>query len=78
ERELISIKSGGNVIGGNTIFESAALISLRHGKANVVDSNVIIGNEKRLTGGIRIYDEDHVIKNNYISGTRGRDGLIEG
>ncbi|QIA65747.1 alginate lyase [Vibrio astriarenae] len=78
ERELISIKSGGNVIGGNTIFESAALISLRHGKANVVDSNVIIGNEKLLTGGIRIYDEDHVIKNNYISGTRGRDGLIEG
>ncbi|MDR9825357.1 polysaccharide lyase 6 family protein [Vibrio sp. FNV 38] len=78
ERELISIKSGGNVIGSNTIFESAALISLRHGKANVVDSNVIIGNEKLLTGGMRIYDEDHVIQNNYITGTRGRDGLIEG
>ncbi|MGL6314026.1 polysaccharide lyase 6 family protein [Vibrio sp. WXL103] len=78
ERELISIKSGENVIGGNTIFESASLISLRHGKANVVDSNVILGNEKRLTGGIRVYDEDHVINNNYISGTRGRDGLIEG
>lgn len=78
ERELISIKSGENVIANNTIFESAALISLRHGKANVVDSNVILGNEKRLTGGIRIYDEDHVISNNYISGTRGRDGLIEG
>ncbi|GAM57772.1 alginate lyase precursor [Vibrio ishigakensis] len=78
ERELISIKSGGNVIGGNTIFESTALISLRHGKENTVENNVILGNEKRLTGGMRIYDEDHVIRNNYISGTRGRDGLIEG
>lgn len=78
ERELISIKSGGNTIARNTIFESAALISLRHGKANTVDSNIIVGNEKLLTGGIRIYDEDHVISNNYISGTRGRDGLIEG
>ncbi|MGY3569852.1 polysaccharide lyase 6 family protein [Vibrio paucivorans] len=78
ERELISIKSGSNVIAGNTIFQSASLISLRHGKANVVENNVILGNEKRLTGGIRIYDEDHIIRNNYISNTRGRDGVIEG
>jgi poly(beta-D-mannuronate) lyase len=78
ERELISIKSGGNEISSNTIFESTALISLRHGKANVVKDNVILGNQKRLTGGMRIYDEDHVIENNYITGTRGRDGEIEG
>lgn len=78
ERELISIKSGGNEISGNTIFESASLISLRHGKANVVKDNVILGNEKLLTGGMRIYDEDHVIENNYITDTRGRDGKIEG
>ncbi len=78
ERELISIKSGENVISGNTIFESASLISLRHGKANTVSNNVILGNGKRLTGGIRIYDEDHIIQNNYITGTRGREGLIEG
>ncbi|WP_299692492.1 polysaccharide lyase 6 family protein [uncultured Vibrio sp.] len=78
ERELISIKSGGNTISGNTIFQSAALISLRHGKGNSVENNVILGNEKNLTAGIRIYDEDHVIRNNYIAGTRGRDGEIEG
>ncbi|MBM7036614.1 polysaccharide lyase 6 family protein [Vibrio ulleungensis] len=78
ERELISIKSGGNEISSNTIFESSGLISLRHGKANTVKDNVILGNEKRLTGGMRIYDEDHVIENNYIDGTRGRDGEIEG
>ncbi|MGR5360621.1 polysaccharide lyase 6 family protein [Vibrio mediterranei] len=78
ERELISIKSGDNEISGNTIFESAALISLRHGKGNKVENNVILGNKKLLTGGVRIYDEDHVIRNNYIANTRGRDGLIEG
>ena len=78
ERELISVKSGNNLIQGNTIFNSASLISLRHGKANVVEDNVIIGNGKRLTGGIRVYDEDHVIRNNYIANTRGRDGVIKG
>ena len=78
ERELISIKSGDNTIAGNTIFQSAALISLRHGKGNTVENNMILGNEKRLTGGMRIYDEDHVIRNNYIANTRGRDGVIEG
>lgn len=78
ERELISIKSGDNTIAGNTIFESTALISLRHGKGNTVEDNVILGNGKLLTGGVRIYDEDHVIRNNYIANTRGRDGLIEG
>ncbi|MEZ9205533.1 polysaccharide lyase 6 family protein [Vibrio splendidus] len=78
ERELVSVKSGGNTISGNTIFESSALISLRHGKGSSVENNIILGNKKNLTGGIRIYDEDHVIRNNYIANTRGRDGVIEG
>ena len=78
ERELISIKSGENRIAGNTIFESASMISLRHGKANVVENNVIIGNNKQDTGGIRIYDEDHVVRNNYLVGLRGSGGQIAG
>ncbi len=80
ERELISIKSGGNEISGNTIFESASLISLRHGKANVVKDNVILGNEKLLTGGMRIYDEDHpkniTIRNNTLVDTEW--GIVYG
>ncbi|KHT64027.1 alginate lyase [Photobacterium gaetbulicola] len=78
ERELISVKSGENLIAGNTIFESASMISLRHGKANVVENNVIIGNNKQDTGGIRIYDEDHVVRNNYLVGLRGSGGQIAG
>lgn len=78
ERELISVKSGENRIAGNTIFESAAMISLRHGKANVVEDNVIIGNLKDDTGGIRVYDEDHIVQNNYFTGLRGSGGKIAG
>lgn len=78
ERELISVKSGNNKIEGNTIFESSSMISLRHGKANQVNNNIILGNGKDLTGGIRIYDEDHIISNNYIGNLAGKDGGIKG
>ncbi|WP_162063899.1 chondroitinase-B domain-containing protein [Vibrio taketomensis] len=73
EQELIAVKSGGNKIDGNTIYQSAGLISLRHGKANNIENNIIIGAHKAQTGGIRIYDEDHVIHNNYIIQTAGGD-----
>jgi len=78
ERELISIKSGENRIAGNTIFESASMISLRHGKGNVVEDNVVIGNLKDDTGGIRVYDENHIVRNNYLTGLRGSGGKIAG
>lgn len=78
ERELISVKSGENRIAGNTIFESASMISLRHGKANIVENNVVIGNLKEDTGGIRIYDENHIVRNNYFTGLRGGGGKIAG
>ncbi len=78
EHELISIKSGDNLIKGNMIFNSASMISLRHGKNNIVENNIILGNGKQRTGGIRIYDEGHQIMNNYIADTRGYAGDIEG
>ncbi len=76
ENEIISLKSGGNTVSGNTIFSSSGLISLRHGKSNLVENNVILGNHAALTGGIRVFDTDHVIKNNYIIGTRSNRGAI--
>lgn len=78
EQELIAVKSGGNKIAGNTIYQSAGLISLRHGKANHIENNIIIGAHKAQTGGIRIYDEDHVIHNNYIMQTAGGDEGVAG
>ncbi|PMH42357.1 hypothetical protein BCU68_14275 [Vibrio sp. 10N.286.49.B3] len=80
ETELISLKSGDNVVRGNTIIDSASMISMRHGKNNTVEDNVIIGNGKRMSGGIRFYDEGHTIRNNYIERVMGtsdvRGGLV--
>jgi poly(beta-D-mannuronate) lyase len=78
ETELITFKSGENVLRGNTIVDSASMISLRHGKNNTVENNVIIGNAKRYTGGIRFYDEGHVIRNNYIERVMGTGNVRGG
>ncbi|MDV5169973.1 polysaccharide lyase 6 family protein [Photobacterium rosenbergii] len=80
ETELVSLKSGSNIVRGNTIVDSASMISMRHGKNNTVENNVIIGNGKAQTGGIRFYDEGHVIRNNYIERVMGtgdvRGGIV--
>ncbi|NGF58013.1 hypothetical protein G5B00_15965 [Parapedobacter sp. SGR-10] len=81
EGELLSIKSGQNTIRYNTVIESQGSISLRHGNNNRVEGNFILGGQVRLTGGIRIMGEGHIIKNNYIQGLRGTRAalsLIEG
>lgn len=68
ETENISVKAGGCEIRGNLIINSASLITLRHGIDSIVEDNIIIGNDKLGTGGIRIYDTGHIIRNNYIIG----------
>lgn len=71
ETELVSIKACDTIFKGNTIKESASMVSLRHGNNSIVEDNVILGNEKPLTGGIRFYGENHIIKNNYVEGVTG-------
>lgn len=71
ETELISLKSAGNVVRNNTLIDNASMISLRHGVNNTVENNVILGNGKRFSGGIRLYDAGHVIRNNYIERVMG-------
>ncbi len=68
EIETISIKSGRNTIRGNTFIASEGHLTLRHGKYNRVEDNVFLLEGKKNGGGIRIYDEHHVIYNNYIEG----------
>ncbi|OBT08012.1 hypothetical protein A9264_05980 [Vibrio sp. UCD-FRSSP16_10] len=80
EIELISVKASGVTFDGNTIRNSTSMISLRHGHNNVVTNNVILPGNTANSGGIRIYDENHLIENNYIEGTLGkgtyRGGLV--
>ncbi|PMG52180.1 polysaccharide lyase 6 family protein [Shewanella sp. 10N.286.52.B9] len=78
ETELVSFKSAGNVLRGNTIINSASMVSLRHGINNVVEDNVILGNGKRYSGGIRLYDEGHTIRNNYIERVMGTGNVRGG
>ncbi|PMH44638.1 hypothetical protein BCU68_12380 [Vibrio sp. 10N.286.49.B3] len=72
EIELISVKASGVTFDGNTIKNSTSMISLRHGHNNVVTNNVILPGTTANSGGIRIYDENHLIENNYIEGTLGK------
>ncbi|GEA51814.1 hypothetical protein VIN01S_26180 [Vibrio inusitatus NBRC 102082] len=72
EIELISVKASGITFDGNTIKNSTSMISLRHGHNNVVTNNVILPGNTANSGGIRIYDENHLIENNYIEGTLGK------
>ena len=74
--EAISVKSSGHTIRYNTIRNSKGGIVLRHGNNNKVLSNYILNGDN----GIRIYGNDHVIMNNYVSGVTGTDaaGIVIG
>jgi poly(beta-D-mannuronate) lyase len=71
EIEVISNKSCDNIYRYNTFISCEAALTLRHGNRCLVEGNFFFGNKKPNSGGIRIIGEDHVVINNYISGTDG-------
>lgn len=71
EGEIISVKSNENHLAGNTFLECEGALTLRHAHRCVVENNAFIGNHKKLTGGVRIIGEDHLIKNNYTENLEG-------
>ncbi|MHA6723972.1 chondroitinase-B domain-containing protein [Sphingomonas sp. RS2018] len=73
EVEIVSVKSGGNIIRENTIYQSQGSIVLRHGNGNLVSRNVILAGGKPSTGGIRIINAGQRVRDNYIEGSRGTD-----
>ncbi len=80
EIEIISVKSGRNMIRNNTFLRNLGHITLRHGKNSIVENNVMIGEFINDTGGIRAYDAGHIIRNNYIeginTGSNTRAGIV--
>jgi poly(beta-D-mannuronate) lyase len=74
EIEIISNKSCENIYRNNTFFASQGMMTLRHGDRCIVDGNWFIGESRSRTGGIRVMGHDHLIINNYIENTLGRDG----
>ena len=71
EVEIISVKSGKNILRNNTFFESKGTLTLRHGNGNIVENNVFFGNGVDHTGGIRVINRDQVVRNNYMEGLTG-------
>ncbi len=71
EVEVVSLKSCDNTVRRNTFFECQGVVALRHGRRNVVEENLFIGNGVRNTGGVRIVDEGHKVKNNVFYSLAG-------
>jgi len=71
EVEVISVKSTGNTLRNNVFYECQGALVLRHGDNNIVESNVFLGNKKPHTGGIRIVNSGHKIRNNYFERLAG-------
>ncbi len=74
EIEIISNKSGENIYRGNIFLDSAGTLTLRHGNDCIVEENFFFGNDYPGTGGIRIIGENHLVRDNYISGIAGDSG----
>ena len=75
EVEIVSVKSGGNIVRGNLFLASQGALVLRHGNGNLVERNVFLGKGKANTGGIRVINRDQIVRGNYIEGTRGTSFL---
>ncbi len=66
EVEIISIKSCDNIVKKNTFYECEGGLVLRHGNRNLVEENFFIGNDKMHTGGIRVINAGHIVRNNFF------------
>ncbi|MCL4141216.1 UNVERIFIED_CONTAM: hypothetical protein GTU68_066157 [Idotea baltica] len=71
EMETISNKSGDNIFRNNIFIETKGTLTLRHGNNALVENNVFLGNNVPNTGGIRIINEGHTVRNNLLVGLTG-------
>jgi len=67
ENEMLSIKSGSNIIQDNTLLDSpGAQLTLRHGNGNIVRRNYLRG-----TDGIRVFGDRNRVESNYFEANTG-------
>jgi poly(beta-D-mannuronate) lyase len=71
EVEIVSIKSGGNIIRENLVLEAQGAIVLRHGNGNLVERNIFFGKGVPDTGGVRVINRDQTVRDNYFEGLAG-------
>ncbi|GAB3873852.1 hypothetical protein GCM10028824_26120 [Hymenobacter segetis] len=73
ETEIISIKSGENMVRRNLFEECEGSVVLRHGNNNVVEGNYFLGHGKEQTGGVRVINAGHRVAGNYFADLTGHD-----
>ncbi|MGH6615404.1 polysaccharide lyase 6 family protein [Sphingomonas sp.] len=73
EVEIISVKSGANIVRRNLFLKSQGSVVLRHGSGNIVEDNIFLGQGVAHSGGIRVINERQTIRNNYMEGLAGID-----
>jgi poly(beta-D-mannuronate) lyase len=66
DAEIISIKSSSNTVRTNTFRTSVGTISSRAGNSNTISGNLMLQAGKTGTGGIKIYEKNHVVTGNYV------------
>ena len=71
ESEIISVKSRGNSILENTFFESEGSVVMRHGGETIVARNVFFGGGLPKAGGIRVINDNQIVRGNYLEGVGG-------
>ena len=69
--EVVSVKASDMTVRNNTVRRSQGVLSLRHGDRNSLYGNVVLGEGRPGTGGIRLYGADNRVFNNYVAGTTG-------
>lgn len=71
EVEIVSVKSGGNIIRENLVLASQGAFVLRHGNGNIVERNIFFGQGVPDTGGVRVINRDQIVRDNYLEGLAG-------
>jgi len=64
--EIITTKSSSNIIRYNTFRTCYGTISLRAGNNSAIYGNIMLQGDKSGSGGIKLFEKNHVIYNNYI------------
>lgn len=71
EVEIVSVKSGGNIIRENLVLEAQGAFVLRHGNGNLIERNIFLGKGVPDTGGVRVINRDQIVRSNYFEGLAG-------
>ncbi|MGG1555863.1 chondroitinase-B domain-containing protein [Paenibacillus ferrarius] len=66
DAEIVAIKSSNNTVRYNTIRTSSGMLSSRSGNKNSIYGNFMLQGNKSGAGGIKMYEKDHKVYNNYI------------